>query len=179
MRLIPLLILGSCLCCMVGCTPTASENSWIAARGGELHDSRQARAEAALALLANPVDRQVHVAVLDSDTVCAYGWPNGRIYVTRALVDILNDQELAAALAHEMGHLLNDGRLHSVVSLRGCASTDVEVRADAAGAQLLSQCGLSQSLMPQMLRKVNSSDSLAPTCHAALAQRIQILTLAR
>jgi Zn-dependent protease with chaperone function len=42
----------------------------------------------------------------------AWAWPGGRIEVSRALIDRLDDEQLAAALAHELGHLLDGGHLH-------------------------------------------------------------------
>lgn len=45
-------------------------------------------------------------AVLDSPVQNAFAVPGGVIFVSRALVSILNDEaELAAVLAHEVGHL--------------------------------------------------------------------------
>lgn len=130
-------------------------------------------------MLGQPADRQVSVHVLDSNVICAYGWPNGHLFVTRALVDLLNEQELTAALAHEMGHLLNDGHMHSVVSLRGCdAGLDIEAGADATGAQLLAQRDLAPALMIHMLEKVQTSPSLNSDCRRALLRRIELLRAA-
>ena len=52
--------------------------------------------------------------------VTAYGWRGGNLFLTRGLVDVMDDDELAAAVAHELGHLLGDGHVHSMTSLRGC-----------------------------------------------------------
>jgi Zn-dependent protease with chaperone function len=44
--------------------------------------------------------------ILDSDDVNAYALPGGFIYVTRGLVEsVRSENELAAALAHEIGHI--------------------------------------------------------------------------
>ena len=81
----------------------------------------------------------------------AWAWPDGRIEVSRALIDRLDDEELAAALAYELGHLLDGG--HLAVSraglddgpppgLRVAAGADeVEARADRIGCALLARRG--------------------------------------
>ena len=92
-------------------------------------------------------------------------------------MDLLNDQELAAAIAHEMGHLLNDGHLHTVVSLRGCCvSPDAEARADSIGVRLLSERGIGRAAMISMLTKVRSSPGVPPSCQQRIGQRIELLT---
>jgi len=119
----------------------------------------------------------VHVNVLDSDAVGAYGWPDGNLFVTRGLVDLVSDQELAAAIAHEMGHLLNDGHLHTVVSLRGCCvSPDAEARADSIGVRLLDERGIGRGAMISMLNKVRSSPGVPPSCQQGIGRRIELLT---
>ena len=176
MRAILLFIGCGMILSMAGCLAEQRQSSWVQSRGGLVQDDRLARAEAALEMLGQPADRAISVRVLDSDVVCAYGWPNGQLFVTRALVDLLDEPELAAALAHEMGHLLNDGRMHSVVSLRGCdASMDIEAGADATGTQLLAGRNLSRDVMIQMLEKVGSSPSINSDCRRALVRRIQLL----
>jgi predicted Zn-dependent protease len=118
----------------------------------------------------------VHVHVLDSSTIGAYGWPDGNLFVTRGLVDRLSDRELAAAIAHEVGHLLNDGHLDSVVSLRGCyVSPDAEARADAIGVRLLASRGIGRDAMTSMLNKVRASPDLPPSCGEAIGRRIELL----
>lgn len=161
----------------LGCQNTTSEVAWIRAQGGTVQDTRLNRAQAACAILGSSADRTVHVHVLDSDSIGAYGWPNGNLFVTRGLVDLLTDQELAAAIAHEMGHLLNDGHLHTFVSLRGCCvNPDIEARADSIGVRLLAQHGIGRSVMISMLNKVRSSPGMPSLCQQRIGQRIELLT---
>jgi len=48
------------------------------------------------------------------------------------------DDVIAAALAHEMGHLFGDGHVRPVVSVKGCnEDLGAEGRADAYGVELL------------------------------------------
>ncbi|MEO0635996.1 MAG: M48 family metalloprotease [Pseudomonadota bacterium] len=51
-------------------------------------------------------DRAYQITILDSPSVNAFALPGGFIYVTRGLVALANDSsELAAVIAHEMGHV--------------------------------------------------------------------------
>lgn len=162
---------------MLGCASTASQLTWVRAQGGIVQDARLERAQAACSLVGQAADRTVHVNVLDSDAVGAYGWPDGNLFVTRGLVDLVSDQELAAAIAHEMGHLLNDGHLHTVVSLRGCCvSPDAEARADSIGVRLLDERGIGRGAMISMLNKVRSSPGVPPSCQQGIGRRIELLT---
>jgi len=159
---------------VVGCGSAETESAWASAQGGVVRGDP--RVQAACSLLGTSLKSAVHVHVLDSAIVCAYGWPDGNLFVTRGLVELLNDQELAAAIAHEMGHLLNDGHLHTVVNLRGCCvSPDVEARADAIGVRLLNQRGIDCKAMISMLEKVKSSPGVPPSCQTAISHRIELL----
>ena len=161
----------------LGCGTATSQLSWVRAQGGVIQDVRLNRAQAACSLLGPSADRTVHVQVLDSDSVGAYGWPNGNLFVTRGLVELLSDQELAAAIAHEMGHLLNDGHLYTVVSLRGCCvSPDAEARADSIGVRLLAGHGIGRDAMTSMLNKVRSSPGVPTSCQQGIGRRIELLT---
>jgi predicted Zn-dependent protease len=115
----------------------------------------------------------VYVRVLNSNSVGAFGWPDGDVFVTRGLVDLLNEPELTAALAHEMGHLLDGGFAHAVVSLRGCSSDpDAEIRADAIGVRLLQQNGIPPGAMSSMLAKVCASAAVPSSRRAQMQSRI-------
>src|SRR5437899_1996032 len=103
-----------------GCASN-SHDTWVSTHGGTLADARQRRVErVSQPFLGRVIHGSVRFRVLNYDTACAFGWPDGRIYLTRSLVDLLDDQELAAAIAHELGHLVVDGHLHGAAALRGC-----------------------------------------------------------
>jgi predicted Zn-dependent protease len=52
-------------------------------------------------------DLKYQVTVLNSPAINAYALPNGRIYVTRGLTALANDEaDLASVLSHEMGHVI-------------------------------------------------------------------------
>lgn len=95
----------------------------------------------------------VRWSVTPRDAVGAWAWPDGRVAVSRALVDRLDDQELAAALAHEVGHLLDGGHLPGRHALDGGVD-DIERRADRIGCGILLQHGVPGDAMPRMLSKV-------------------------
>ena len=151
---------------------------WVAAQGGlEPKGEGQQRAQRVADRLAKGrSELSARVSVLASDAVSAFSWPNGQVFVTRGLLERLDDDELAAAIAHELGHLLDDRHVRPTFSLRGCASgLDLEARADALGANLLEMQGLRRDSMTSMLRKVASSPRLPATCREALSRRIELL----
>lgn len=86
----------------------------------------------------------------------AWTWPDGRIRVSRALVDLLDDDELRAALAHEVGHLVDGGHVaEGPAALSGAHdAAGSEVRADVVGCRLLRAHGTSPDALPRMLRHV-------------------------
>jgi Zn-dependent protease with chaperone function len=132
---------------------------------------RVARAVNALSPLLG--GRNLRAALDDTPAVGAYAWPDGRILLTRGLVRLLDDDELAAAVAHEMGHLLEETHAPAVASLDGAGATaDPEFRADAAGARLLARTGVPAAAMARMLEKVAASPGTTIACRARLLQRI-------
>jgi Zn-dependent protease with chaperone function len=100
-------------------------------------------------------DARIEWGLSPRPEVGAWAWPDRRIRVSRALVDLLDDDELAAALGHELGHLLDRGDLPAppVALLGGSGGDDVEVRADQIGCRLLAARGMAPA-MAGMLAKV-------------------------
>jgi Zn-dependent protease with chaperone function len=159
----------------LGCADASrSREAWVQQEGGLLAGDAQVRVErVARALTRTCGGHHVTVRVLDANTPCAYGWPDGSVFVTRGLLDLLNDEELAAAVAHELGHLLEDGHLHGPMSLQGdCRKLDEEERADLRGCELLEAAGLPPEAMARSLRKVARAPGAAsPRARQALEQR--------
>lgn len=123
----------------------------------------------------------IRVRLLAADGVAAYGWRGGRVFVTQGLVDLLDDEELSAAIAHEIGHLLGGGSGGTVTGLRGCAGDaglDAEVRADRLGIELLARHQIAPQAMTRMLAKVERVATLPPDCRKALRRRIELLRTA-
>ena len=127
----------------------------------------------------------VSVHVADSADVGAYAWPDGRIVLTRGLVERLDDDELAAAVAHEVGHLLADGHVRTVAALTGSeghakagesgTGADEESRADAVAVRLLLRAGRPPEAMARALSKVFRSADLSRAGKGRLAKRIRLL----
>jgi len=179
-RAITLFLASLWLALLTGCGVAATTDSqWISRQGGVVTDeARQRRVDSILArLTAGHPGLRVPVRVLNSDAVCAYALPNRTLFVTRGLLDHADDDVIAAALAHEFGHLLGDGHVRPVVSLKGCnQDLGAEGRADAYGVELLRMQSLPQNSMIRMLRLVRDSNPLPPHCAQAMDQRIDWLS---
>ena len=103
-----------------------------------------------------PAER-LTVAVLDTNAVGAFCWPSGAVFVTRGLVDLADDDELCAAIAHEAGHLVADDHLPRAVALDGWrrpSATDAEIAADLTARELLKRSAVSEQALPRLLGKL-------------------------
>jgi predicted Zn-dependent protease len=91
---------------------TQREHARILASYGGAYDNARLQA-----LIEKTVDRLVaaserpdlkyQVTILNSPAINAFALPNGKLYITRGLIALANDQaELASVLAHEMGHVI-------------------------------------------------------------------------
>jgi predicted Zn-dependent protease len=83
----------------------------VAAYGGAYDDLKlQNMLERTVAKLVAASDRpdlKYEVTILNSPAVNAFALPSGRLYVTRGLIALANDNsELASVLAHEMSHVI-------------------------------------------------------------------------
>ena len=174
----PLFCMTLLLIGLAGCDTASARRAWTTAHGGEIIDAHLARAQAVAArLCSNDQQAPLTFHILASSQIAAYSWPDSSIYLSQGLLDLLNDDELAAAIAHECGHLARQEGDVAIASLRGCdEDLAVEVRADAQGVQLLKANGMSPSVMARMLTKVRNSAQLSNTCRAAIERRIQILS---
>jgi hypothetical protein len=128
------------------------------------------------------VARPLTVSVLDTDDTGAFCWRSGAVYVTRGLVDLLDDDELAAAIAHEVGHLLLDGHTPRAAALDGCRlhpspnREDAETAADFMGRELLKTSAVPDEALPRLLSKLAERPATASTCRDCLARRVARLT---
>jgi hypothetical protein len=163
---------------LVGCTGSPGpRQSWVSSHGGLDAGGRQERVDRAVrGLLDGVAAHAITVYVLDTAAVGAYGWPDGEVFLTRGLVDRLDDAEIAAAVAHELGHLLRHGHARNVVSLSGVdAAACEESAADALGVGLLIAHRVPADAMARMLATVAVSPGLSPACRRSLRQRIDAL----
>ena len=82
----------------------------LATYGGEYSDAKLERMVAKVVgnltlVSANPA-QTYRITILNSPNVNAFALPGGYLYVTRGLLALANDSaELAAVIAHEMGHV--------------------------------------------------------------------------
>lgn len=156
---------------------TTDVERWVAARGALLTGPAQERAERVLRSVHPCVDvTPVRVHVLGSRHVGAFAWPQGDVVVTTGLLEVLDDDELAAALAHELGHLLSEGHLGSAATLIGRVSHDeAESAADEIGIRLLSAGGRHAEAMVRMLSKVQGAVGRDHATFPALERRVRRL----
>lgn len=177
-------ILLPVLTALVGCSATRSALPGTPGHtpADAIRIARMQRIGAALAG-ATAAPERVDLGLSSRDALGAWSWPDGRIRVSRALIDLLDDEALAAALAHEVGHLLDGGHVAgATTALAGAASSGrhdgsgIELRADAIACSLLRARGMSVEALPRMLRTVASG--LPPGAEgpdpAALRQRAAI-----
>jgi hypothetical protein len=171
-------IVAALVCVCAGCTAPAGSavDRWISAQGGTVEGPGTARLRAVTQPL---VDRYTaghgSLFVLDSDVPGAFAWPDGRIFVSSGLLSLLDDQELTAAVAHELGHLLADRRIDPPVSIRGRPhdnALDEECRADTVGVSLLHEIRGNPASMPRMLDHLCTCTRTPANCRQSLRTRV-------
>ena len=134
----------------------------------------EARACAVAADLLREATSPIHVEVLARDDLAAFTWPDGHIYLSRGLVMALDDDALAAAIAHEAGHLIVGAPARSAVvgSMTSEPSLESEMRADEIGVQLLKRRGIPSEAMSQMLGTVLRQNRLSASAQSEIRRRI-------
>jgi Zn-dependent protease with chaperone function len=165
-----------------GCSATSSTQLTNSGPTSLLDHSRQARVESALAAV-RPATGLPAIAlhITTSTEPTAFSWSSGCIYISRGLVDLVDDNELSAVLAHEFGHLLKAPASHrklgaAVSSLHGATSSiETECRADAVGVELLRNAGVPARSMATMLEKVRLATHRTPSCNSDLSRRVELL----
>ena len=166
---------------LTGCARSSPGHidQWMAGQPRLVTGPPQERAEAALAAISFASGgRSLKVTVFDSEDVGAYCWPSGNIELTRGLLELVDDQELIAAIAHEVGHLLADGHLPRHAALAGCESNaDAETEADLAARALLKSRGLPEDALVGLLQKVAAHPRTTPACRERLNRRAARLLL--
>lgn len=142
--------------------------------------ARQARIDQAVRRVLPPGETHRVTVYLSADgAASAYAWPDGRIVLTRRLVDLLDEQALAAVIAHEVGHLLLDGHLSFDCHRGETPADDAELAADLVGSALLrQQSDLSPDAMARMLSVVRQSGDVGRRAARRLDERIARLQAA-
>lgn len=155
---------------LIGCAAAPRQASrWVEQQGGLCRDAQQRdRLERACAALCDTRGLgDFNLMVIDSPRPGAFAWPQGRVCVTSGLMALADDDELAAAVAHEIGHLVEDGHVR-LAALIGTETQGVERRADAIAVCLLRSAGVRTDAMTSLLRKLAAAD--APNRAALLAR---------
>jgi len=126
-----------------------------------------------LALSPAPLD----VQILGTGEIEAHVWVGHAVFISRGLLAAMDDAELQAVVAHEMGHVLAaSSRMQA--GLRGCPiGLEAEVEADRVGRDLVKRNGGNPSAMLRMLRKVAASVPADSACERGLRERIRRLNL--
>lgn len=140
------------VCCLVAGDAVAE---------GRPSDTRTLRVERAGAKLASErVPGPVSYRIVSRAGLGAWAWPSGRIEITRDLVDRLDDDELTAALAHELAHLATLAGVRKRASLASSSGADaaagdaLERAADRDGCATLASAGVPPQAMVSMLKKL-------------------------
>jgi hypothetical protein len=148
---------------------------WMRTQGGELTDARLIRVDAiGGALPQNAIPVAVKFHVLNTAAITAYSWDSGDIFISAGLVDAATDDEITAAIAHEMGHLVNAGDV-GVSGLRGNnGGLNVEERADATGVGLIQKTSRPPAALISLLTKVRAASASADS-KEEIQKRINLL----
>lgn len=165
-----------CLGCQSQASHTTVWEKWALREGGFASQSAHERAQAALNVLQYS-SQNARVYVLESPGAAAYAWPDGSIFLTSALLDILEPQEIAAVIAHELGHLCDRPRPSHASALLGKAQRlDDESRADEFACDLLQSSGLAPLALASALRKVQLAPGISDQQRQSLLDRVSRIT---
>jgi predicted Zn-dependent protease len=166
----------------------------LATYGGEYKDQKLERMVAKivgkLTTVTDKPDQTYRITILDSPNINAFALPGGYLYVTRGLLALANDSsEVAAVIAHEMGHVIANhgilrqekeaetaiaGRVASEVlhnesasreeALRGKLrlaqfSRNQELQADAIGIKMIGEAGYDPFASARFLQSMEAYQS--------------------
>jgi Zn-dependent protease with chaperone function len=164
--LLPMVVFG----CAENQAAVASEHiEWVAAsnRAATAFDRVRPAFSGSVAL---------RLQVFQSPRPAAYCWSSGTIYLSNALIQSLTDDEVAAAIAHEMGHLVprGFGNPGERFALEGVVM-DEEQRADAIAVNILKKFGIAPTALVRVLEKMRDAPQTPIDLCPALQRRIALL----
>lgn len=165
------------MACLPGCTTSGvaagPSSTWIAKNGGVVTDTTSHRVAEIASRFTGVVEQPLHVRVLSSKAPSAFAWPSGDIFLTDAIVSILTDDEIAAVIAHELGHIISDRSSHSGSALTGTHEHfHTEMLADDVGIRLLNATSTPQGSLRSALHKVLSFQQIRGQHSPSLSARI-------
>jgi len=187
-------VFGGGLMLSVGCAstghsahaPSAADRArWVAGRGGV---ERCAARESVLATLceqllvaAEPEPTPLRLRVLRHGPPRAYAFPPDAVYVTASAFARWPEDELAAAVAHELGHLLDEPTASAspvaLVADATPAHLAIEMRADRIGRGLLRDAGRDPAALSRLLSRLATDARTPAETRAHLTRRLDVLAL--
>ena len=106
------------------------------------------------------LENRFHLRIVRTDLVNALTLPNGRIYVTTGLLQLVDHEAaLAGVLAHEMAHYLLSHASHRLdrnLVAMAMSSPDDELEADREGLRIAKKAGFAPQGLIQFLKRVQS-----------------------
>jgi predicted Zn-dependent protease len=116
----------------------------VAAYGGIYHDAKIEQmllpVVSRIVAASEKPDQPYRITILNAPAINAFALPGGYLYVTRGLLALANDSsEVAAVLAHEMGHVIAnhaEQRQMMAQQVMAAAGAATDVVHDAASQQL-------------------------------------------
>lgn len=139
-----------------------------------VHAVATQRSELALERLRRSYQGPAWVRVSDSPKPGAYSWADGSICITKGLINLLDDDEISAVIAHELGHLTHCDSASLGFALGGLR-TENEQCADAVGVMLLRLSGVPPTSLAHALIKVRDAPQTAVDLRRSLTARIALL----
>jgi hypothetical protein len=161
----------------LGCATAISTSRDATVADPSMSDSTAVeRANIALARLQPYYPDPICVHVVHCQKPSAYSSNDGTICLSSGLITLLGDDEIAAVIAHELGHLTqsDESPSHMRFSLAG-PITDVEQRADAEAVMLMRRGGIPMAALARVLEKVRDARQTPAQLRDALTTRIALL----
>ena len=126
--------------------------------GGVLRDSaaegRMQRIGRRLCVGSNELEGEYRYRLLDSEEVNAFSLPGGRVYITRGLLERLDEDDmLAAVMAHEMAHIVAKDHLKPRCG-NVAEALERETNADKRAVTFLLAAGMSPEAMIHVIRAI-------------------------
>ena len=171
-----LALLVSAGCSLVPAPGPDEPMNWLVRHGGPADPALTPRVEAAARCLAPEGRGRIErVLVAATDEIGAWSWPDGAVVLTQRLVEQLADDEIAAVLAHEIGHLELDDRPGPESLAGGSRGASTEEAADRAATRILMRRGLDPTAVARMLRRVGQMAGPEVAAGRAALRRAAIL----
>ncbi len=166
---------------LAGCAgPSAAREAdrWIAQQGGLCEKLQQdAQTQRIVYALADDAGLgRPRVRVMDEDRLRAYCFPPDVVVVSRGLAQA-DESILAAAVAHELGHLIHDGYSRDQTHrLTGRLSQlELEAYCDDQAVLLLDRAGYDPSAMQALLERLLADPTLTGQARIDCQARLALL----